>query len=72
MEVDVTLVTAYCSTTVCIIDTVYKVLYVNGLRLSSHSIKRRCDDDDGEDYMSHFDAVGDFATLSNILATRLH
>ena len=21
----------------------YKVLYVNGLRLSSHSIKRRCD-----------------------------
>jgi len=27
----------------CII--VYKVLYVNGLRLSSHSIKRRCDDD---------------------------
>jgi len=24
---------------------VYKVLYVNGLRLSSHSTKRRCDDD---------------------------
>jgi len=28
---------------------VYKVLYVNGLRLSSHSIKRRCDDDDDDD-----------------------
>ena len=34
----------FFTTTICIIDTVYKVLYVNGLRLSSYSIKRRCDD----------------------------
>jgi len=44
----------------------YKLLYVNGLWLSSHFIKRRCDDDDDDDDIDDGDVLGTWKVTKEI------